>query len=288
MARAPVGPQPSAGSPRFRGSWTEAPGGSGPVVLVTLPVRDEANRLVESLLAVKAELDASGLNYRLSVAEDGSTDGTKAVLRQLPTLIPGIVVREHSTPLGRGKALRLLWSELEADVYCFTDTDLAAGPDAVVAAVRRVLEGADIVVGSRYAPGAVVHRPPLREIVSKGYNGMLRFAFAEHIRDHQCGLKVFSARAIRQLLPESREDSWFWDTEILVLALRADIPVCEMPVHWVEKKTRRTRLARLFSDIYLHGSGMVRLRSRVGGMRSPLPDLSAPQGKPDTTARSQS
>ncbi|EQD46490.1 glycosyl transferase family 2, partial [mine drainage metagenome] len=166
-----------------------------PEVLVTLPVRDEASRLVESLRVLARALDGAGFRYRLSIAEDGSTDGTKELLDQLPALFPGLVVQQHTDSLGRGKALRMLWSEVEADVYCFTDTDLATGPNAVVDAIRHVLDGEDIVVGSRYAPGAEVHRPPLREVVSKVYNGLLRFTFREPIRDHQCGLKVFSASA---------------------------------------------------------------------------------------------
>jgi glycosyltransferase involved in cell wall biosynthesis len=256
-------------------------------VLVTLPVRDEASRLEASLFELKEALDGAGFRYRLSVAEDGSTDGTKAVLGKLPELIPGILIQEHATPLGRGKALRLLWSQVDADVYCFSDTDLAAGPGALVAAIRRVLDGEDIVVGSRYAPGADVHRPPIRDLVSKAYNGLLRFAFDETIRDHQCGLKVFSASAIRQLLPKSREDSWFWDTEMLVLAVHAGIPVCEMPVRWVEKKDRRTRLGRLANDIYLHGSGLMRLRSRLGQGQDRLPALSVPGAATEPPARLQ-
>ncbi len=255
-----------------------------PEVLVTLPVRDEAPRLLDSLTALGRALDEAGLRYRLSVAEDGSTDGTKELLGRLPTLFPGIIVQQYARSLGRGKALRQLWSKVDADIYCFTDTDLATGPNAVVDAIRHVVDGEEIVVGSRYAAGAEVERPPLRELVSKVYNAMLRLVFREDIRDHQCGLKVFRGSAIRQLLPLSKEDSWFWDTEILVLALQSNLGVLEMPVYWVEKKGRRTRIGRLLSDIYLHGTGLVRLRGRVtlAGRRpsprrrgGPAPDASA-------------
>jgi hypothetical protein len=234
-----------------------------PRVLVTLPVRDEAPRLIAALEAVDNAFRTSGLDYRLSVAEDGSTDGTKKMLPAIASRFPGLLVQEADSALGRGRALRSLWSQSHFDIYCFTDTDLAAGEQALVAAVEKIHEGADIVTGSRYAPGAHTARPPVRELVSRIYNLMLRLAFNENITDHQCGLKAFSLDAIARLLPHSQEDSWFWDTEMLVLGLTAGYPIVEMPVTWTERKTQRTIWRRLASDVYLHGTGLIRLLRRV-------------------------
>jgi glycosyltransferase AglD len=233
-------------------------------VLVTLPARNEATRLVSALKAVDKAFRASGLDFQLSVAEDGSTDGTKEILPTLSEQFPGLLIQEGNGTLGRGRALRHLWSRVHADIYCFTDVDLAAGERALVAAVQMVADGSDVVTGSRYAPGAHTTRPYLRSAVSRCYNLLLRSAFREGIRDHQCGLKAFSREVIERLLPRSHEDSWFWDTEMLVLALSAGYPVVEMPVTWTERKTHRTSWARLASDVYLHGTGMMRLAYRAG------------------------
>src|SRR5271157_213911 len=190
-------------------------------VLVTIPVHNEVSRLYGTLEALDRAFRATGLDYCLSIAEDGSTDGTKNLLRQLPERWPGILIQEEAEALGRGRALRQLWSRTPADVYCFTDADLAAGPEQLVATVRRVLAGAPIAIGSRYALGAATTRPPIRDFVSRGYNMLLRFSFGDSIRDHQCGMKSFSSEAIQQLLPRTNEDSWFWDTEIIILAFMA-------------------------------------------------------------------
>ncbi len=232
-------------------------------VLVTIPVHNEVGRLSGTLEALDRAFRPTGWDYRLSIAEDGSTDGTKALLRHLPDRWPGILIQEEAEALGRGRALRQLWSKTPADVYCFTDADLAVGPDLLVATVQGVVNGAPIVIGSRYAPGAVTTRPPVRSIVSRGYNMLLRFSFGENIRDHQCGLKSFSAEAIQQLLPRTEEDSWFWDTEIVILAVKAGVPVVELPVEWVEHKHSRTHVRRLLSDLWIHGIGILHLKSRA-------------------------
>jgi glycosyltransferase involved in cell wall biosynthesis len=195
----------------------------------------------------------------LSIAEDGSTDGTPEVLDRLRAEIPTLQVWTNPLRMGRGWAIRRLWSQVSADAYVFADADLAAGPQAILGVARRVLEGADVVTGSRYCPGAQVHRPRLRDFSSRAYNEASRFLFHEQIRDHQCGLKGFSRRAVEKVLPSTRTDNWFWDTEVLVRALREGFPVVEVPIEWNERRGNRTPLGRLLSDIYLHGTGLARL-----------------------------
>jgi glycosyltransferase AglD len=230
-------------------------------VLVTIPVRNEARFLEGSIRHVMQELATTGWNCRLSVAEDGSTDGTPQVIEQLQREFPNLLVRTSRERLGRGCALRQIWAEADADIYAFADADLAAGPPALVNVIAQVANGADVATGSRYSPGAVVRRPPLRREVSLAYNRLVRMVFGGTILDHQCGLKAFSRDAKNQLFAMTRENSWAWDTEVLVLAERAGMRVVEVPVEWTEYRGRRTPIRRLLSDVYLHGSALLRLKS---------------------------
>ena len=127
--------------------------------------------------------------------------------------------------------------------------------------IREVQNGADVATGSRYCEGAQVRRPPLRQIVSRAYNRFVRMTFGESIRDHQCGLKAFTREAKTRLFAMSREDSWAWDTEVLVLAERSGMRVAEVPVEWSEYRWTRTPIRRLLSDVYLHGTSILRLKS---------------------------
>ncbi len=244
-----------------------------PEVLVTIPVHNEAPRLLDSTVRLKEYLDNSKIHYRLSIAEDGSTDGTRSLFGSLRRAVPEVIISSKQSRLGRGSALKQFWSNHDADIYAFCDADLAAHPSYLATAIRLVRQGQDIVVGSRYAPGAKVHRPPLRRLVSQGYNWLVRSVFDEKIQDHQCGLKVFSRSAISRLLPLTGADSWFWDTEVLVVASALGFAIRELPVEWWERKTRRTPLLRLASDILLHGSGLLALKGdlaqRLGTRPSP-------------------
>lgn len=235
----------------------------GPKVLLTIPVYNEVRFVRSTVEALDLALASSGINYTLSVAEDGSTDGTKEVLSRLKMEIPDLVVRMVPQKLGRGKALRQFWAGFDMDFYAFCDTDLATDPETLVAILRKAIAGENIVVGSRYVPGAVVDRPPMRSLVSRVYNWYVRNTFRDRIQDHQCGLKVFSRKALRELVWDTHEDSWFWDTEVLVLAKHRGYEVAEVPVEWVERKSRHTSLRRLLSDVNLHGLGLLRLKASL-------------------------
>lgn len=236
---------------------------TGPRVLLTLPVYNERTRLESSIERLGEAIRESGLNCRIAIAEDGSTDGTKLVLDRLRAQRPDLIIQSEAVRRGRGYALRRLWPQVPADIYCFTDVDLASGPGALMEAVRLVAGGEKLVTGSRYCPGARVNRPPLRSLVSMAYNRLMNVIFDERVRDHQCGLKAFDRSVIDEVLPITHEDSWFWDTEILVVAEKLGFPVREIPVVWREGKTRRTSIRRLVSDLFLHGAGSLRLKGEI-------------------------
>ncbi len=245
----------------MRGSGTESPAiGS---ILVTLPVYNEVDRLQGTLERVEGVLRNLPIRYRLSVAEDGSTDGTKEVLARMTASWPELIVQSLETKMGRGYALRRLWRQVDADAYVFMDTDLSTTPDNVVNLLSALRSGYDVAIASRYVEGARVVRPPLRHWTSLGYNWLLRRLFNDGIRDHQCGLKMFTKSALLQLLPVCLEDSWFWDTEVIVRSREMGLRIAEIPVSWEERKYRRTSMRRLLSDVYLHGTGLIRLKSSL-------------------------
>lgn len=237
---------------------------SRPRILVTVPVHNEEGVLLESVRRLDARLRSAGLDYQIAIAEDGSDDGTGSEIARLEQEIPDLVVQRMPRRMGRGAALRALWPSIDADIYAFLDADLPVEPEALGDLVRAIQEGADVVTGSRYCPGATVHRPPVRSLVSLVYNGLVRFLFHEPLRDHQCGLKAFRRDAVQVLLRASHEDSWAWDTEVLVLAHHLRFQVVEVPVDWTEHRYRRTPVRRLWSDIRLHGTFLIRLRSEIG------------------------
>ena len=94
--------------------------------------------------------------------------------------------------------------------------------------------GADIAFGSRLMPQSQVTRSPKREFISRTYSLMLRSYLAVSFHDAQCGFKAITAQAAHALLPQVKDDEWFFDTELLVCAQQAVMTMLKLPVRWVE------------------------------------------------------
>ena len=102
-----------------------------------------------------------------------------------------------------------------------------------------MIEGEDIVIGSKYVAGAKMKRRPFRLFTSYVYNVCAGFLFKTHIRDHLCGFKAFKRDVILKLVDEMGYDKSlrrgiFWDTELLIRAHRHGYSIKEVPIKWTE------------------------------------------------------
>jgi hypothetical protein len=82
-------------------------------------------------------------------------------------------------------------------------------------------------------------RGPKRELVSRAYNRLLGTTLRARFSDAQCGFKAGRAVVLRGLLPDVRDERWFFDTELLVQAQRRGLRIHEVPVDWVDDKDSR-------------------------------------------------
>ena len=120
------------------------------------------------------------------------------------------------------------------------DVDLATGLDALLPLVAPLLSGhSDVAIGTRLGPGAHVVRGARREMISRGYNLLLRSALRSPCTDAQCGFKAMRREAAAEVLPLVEDDEWFFDTEVLVTAQRVGLRIHEVPVDWVDDTDSR-------------------------------------------------
>jgi putative flippase GtrA len=142
--------------------------------------------------------------------------------------------------------------------------------------VAPLLSGhSDLAIGTRLARGSRVIRGPKREIISRGYNLLLRTLMGARFSDAQCGFKAIRRDQARELLPLAQDTGWFFDTELLVLAERAGLRIHEVPVDWIDDLDSRvdivaTALADLRGMARL-GVGFARGTIAVPRLRGPSP-----------------
>lgn len=209
--------------------------GPQPVLDVVIPVYNEETDLEPCIRRLHAHLaDHVSYAYRITIADNASTDSTLRVAERLSREFPEVAVH-HLDEKGRGRALNAVWRASDAAVLAYMDVDLSTDLAALGPLVAPLLSGhSDLAIGSRLARGARVVRGPKREFISRAYNLILKSTLAAKFSDAQCGFKAIRADVARELLPHVEDTGWFFDTELLVLAQRAGLRIHEVPVDWVD------------------------------------------------------
>ena len=150
---------------------------------------------------------------------------------------------------GRGRALKRVWEASDADVLIYMDVDLSTDLDALMPLVAPIVSGhSDLAIGTRLTRGARVVRGPRRELISRVYNPILHGTLRARFTDAQCGFKAIRRDVARVLLPMVEDDTWFFDTELLVLAERSGLRIHEVPVDWVDDPDSRVEVVRTAVD----------------------------------------
>ncbi|MFP3945458.1 MAG: dolichyl-phosphate beta-glucosyltransferase [Archaeoglobaceae archaeon] len=214
-----------------------------PQVSVVLPVYNEADKLENAVNTLKKYLEQLNYSYEIIIAEDGSTDGTDNIASRI-TMKDNKIRHYHSDfRLGKGEAILRAFKSSKGDVLVHMDVDLSTHMKHLRELVDAIaVEGYDIATGSRLMKESKTTRPAKRDVASKGYNSLIRLLLGSKLRDHQCGFKAFKKEVILDLANEVKDNHWFWDTEVLILAQRKNYRIKEFPVEWSQDDSSKVEL----------------------------------------------
>jgi putative flippase GtrA len=260
-------------------------------VEIVVPVFNEQDDLEPSVRRLHAFLhDGFPFTAIITIADNASTDGTWAVATALADELDGVSA-VHLDAKGRGRALREVWTGSAARVVAYMDVDLSTELSALLPLVAPLLSGhSDVAIGSRLSHSARVVRGPKRELISRGYNLLLRTTLHTRFSDAQCGFKAMRSECARALLPHVLDTAWFFDTELLVLAERSGLRIAEVPVDWVDDPDSRVDIvATAMADV----RGVARVARALIRGDLPLRELRQEHGRgsltvpgvPDSLAR---
>jgi glycosyltransferase involved in cell wall biosynthesis len=227
---------------------------------VVVPVYNEEHVLAQSVATLRQFLSKGFPHkWRILIADNASTDSTLAVAQELAQKHAD-VASLHIPQKGRGRALKASWLGSAADIVSYMDVDLSTELAAFPLLIEAIAsEGYDIAVGSRLSSASDTRRSLKREVISRGYNLMIKALFLTRFSDAQCGFKALSRQAVRELVPLAENNEWFFDTELLILAEKGGYRVKDIPVRWLEDPDTRVNIRRtVWEDI----RGLLRLRLR--------------------------
>lgn len=211
---------------------------------VIIPAYNEEERLPGTLKAIDEYLTKQDYGYEIIVVNDGSSDDTAQVTRNLKSEIDNLKLIDNEENHGKGYVVHQGLKESRGEYRLFTDADNSTSIDQVEKMWSQVDEY-DVVIGSRDLEGSVLDPPqPLfRRFLGEIFK-LVRKVILDlwGLEDTQCGFKLFTAEAAEEIIPYCRVDGFAFDPELLVLARRLGFKIKEIPVRWVNDEDSRVGL----------------------------------------------
>ncbi len=229
---------------------------------VVIPVYNEERALPETISTLRNFLSEPSFPYvwRIVIADNASIDSTPEVARRLAEEAGDEVEYVRIEQKGRGRAVKRTWLESPMDIVSYMDVDLSTGLDAFPALIRAIAEeGYDLATGSRLHRRSKLKRSLKREVLSKGYNLLIKAMFQTRFSDAQCGFKAVSREVAQRVVPMIRDNNWFFDTELLILAEKMGYRIRDIPITWIEDSDTRVKIAATVEEDL---RGLWRLRTQ--------------------------
>jgi glycosyltransferase involved in cell wall biosynthesis len=220
---------------------------------VIIPAHNEEKRLPPTLTAVNAYLDKQSYTSEIVVVENGSQDLTAVVAEAFAADHPRLrLIRESER--GKGLAVRRGMLEASGQFRFICDADLSMPIEEVAKFLPPQLDGVDVAIGSREAPGARRYNEPARRhFIGRAFSNLVKLFALPGFEDTQCGFKCFSAKAAQDIFSVQLLNSMSFDVEALYIAVKRGYRVAEVPVNWYYRSESRVRLVddslRMFKDI---------------------------------------
>jgi dolichyl-phosphate beta-glucosyltransferase len=224
-------------------------------ISVIIPAYNEEKRLGSSLGRILSYMAEGGHDWEVIVVDDGSSDGTASVAGSFSDR--GVRTLRVPANRGKGNAVRLGMLEAGKSLVLFSDADLSTPIGELEKLAAPILAGrAQIALGSRAVAGSVIEvsQPFYRVVMGKAFNLMVRAIALRGFHDTQCGFKLFTRDAAREVFRRQRLDGFGFDVEILAIARRLDIRMVEVPVRWINSADTRVHAVRdsfpMFLDLF--------------------------------------
>jgi dolichyl-phosphate beta-glucosyltransferase len=228
-------------------SYQSGPGkGTSPRWSVVIPAYNEEKRLPAYLQEIIAYFEGRVETFEVVVVDDGSQDGTGAIVESLRSSCPALRLVRLPGNRGKGYAVRTGMLEAVGELRLFADADGATPIREVEKLEGRIVQGADLAIGSRALPDdtRTVQAKWHRAFFGQIFNAIVRGAGVRGIADTQCGFKLFRAQVARDLFSVLRVDGYGFDVELIFVAQSRGYDLAEVAINWVDQPGTKVRVGR--------------------------------------------
>lgn len=236
--------------------------GSGhPEISVVIACYMEEHHLAESVQQLTTTLEQIGKSYELIFVEDKSTDKTADVIQGLVADHPNRRAIYHDENIGRGGSVSEGFLLAKGRIVGFLDIDLEVHCRFLPSILDAIDAGADGATAFRHY--SLDWRPTtlIRHCLSKGYRWLFSRTFNVPFRDPETGFKFFLRNKITNVVRDTKDVGWFWDSEVMILAHQEGLKLVEVPCDF-KRRADKESTVRLCRDVFAYIVAIWKFRKR--------------------------
>ncbi len=207
------------------------------MISVIIPTYNEITRkkeMINHLDSIDDFFNKRNKDYELIIVLDGPTDGTREFLIKHLENNKNSIIIDRKINKGKGFSIREGMLSAKGEIILFTDMD-GATPIHMLDNFLQYFDKNTILIGSRDIDKNSVkkHQPKWKELFGDLGNLLIQYVLdLKGIKDTQCGFKVFSKQAVKEIMPRTTVSRWGIDFEILIIGKKLGYKIKEIPVEW--------------------------------------------------------
>lgn len=206
-------------------------------IIITIPAYNEEENISRIIKEIKESMNKTDYNYQILVVDDGSTDKTKELAKK-----DGAIVFSHLSNKGLAETFRTEMKkclELKADIIVHTDADGQYLAEDIPRLIRKIEEGYDLVLGSRFG-GKIEHMPFMKRLGNKAFAIVFRHLIKINLTDTTTGFRAFTRKIAEDI---KYVNQFTYTQEQIIRASKQKFKITEIQIN-----TRKTRPSRLFKN----------------------------------------
>ena len=233
---------------------------------IIIPAYNEEKRIKPVLEDIVDYITLNNLDWEIILAIDGN-DGTEDLVKHFLPSYNNIKIVKASGRSGKGGSIKRSLNFIKSEFVILMDADNSI-PFSTMIQNLHLIDEFDCIIFSRYT-ASMNEIPPVRRIISRGFNWLLRLSLDLNIRDTQSGYKIIRTKPFKKAMREVSVTNTFFDVAMLYHMSRDNVRIKEIEVHYDHKEGSKFHP---LEEVIGQGTSLLAFRIRYSRFYKFIPD----------------
>ncbi|MBI2596928.1 glycosyltransferase [Candidatus Daviesbacteria bacterium] len=201
-----------------------------------IPAYNEEKKIERDVKEAFTHFKQKKITAEVIVSTDGITDNTNKIVQELQKEYPHLVLIAKEQKIGKGAAIKKGVEKAKGKYIMFADAGYCVPFKFISSGIKKLEEGYDLAFADRGDKKTIMrnNQPLYRKIGSRAFGILVKYILGvpRHIRDTQCGFKIYKRDVAKSLFGDLETDGMMFDLEHILRAKKSNFNIGVFPIEW--------------------------------------------------------